>query len=291
VKVHLVDGTFELFRAFFGTPRGSDATGNEVGAVRGLIATLTALLREPDVTHVGIAFDHVIESFRNDLFPGYKTGEGVEPELLAQFPLAERAARALGLVVWPMVEFEADDALATAALRYADDPAVEQVVICSPDKDLSQCVLGERVICRDRMRGTFRDEAGVVAKFGVRPESIPDWLALVGDTADGLPGIPGWGAKSSSTVLARFPRLELIPPDPAEWGVSVRGADKLAVALAQSQREVYLYRELTTLRLDVPFEEELADLEWSGVPEPLFREFCGRMGFDADAINVHRWAG
>jgi 5'-3' exonuclease len=289
VKVHLVDGTFELFRAFFGTPRGSDATGNEVGAVRGLIATLTALLREPDVTHVGIAFDHVIESFRNDLFPGYKTGEGVEPELLAQFPLAERAARALGLVVWPMVEFEADDALATAALRYADDPAVEQVVICSPDKDLSQCVLGERVICRDRMRGTFRDEAGVVAKFGVRPESIPDWLALVGDSADGIPGIPGWGAKSAGTVLARYRRIAAIPDDASAWEVSVRGAARLAGSLSERRKDAALYWTLARLREDVPLDESLSDLEWTGAPRGELEALCEEIAAPELLDRIPRW--
>ena len=289
MKVHLVDGTFELFRAFFGTPRGSDATGNEVGAVRGLIATLTALLREPDVTHVGIAFDHVIESFRNDLFPGYKTGEGVEPELLAQFPLAERAARALGLVVWPMVEFEADDALATAALRYADDPAVEQVVICSPDKDLSQCVLGERVICRDRMRGTFRDEAGVVAKFGVRPESIPDWLALVGDSADGIPGIPGWGAKSAGTVLARYRRIAAIPDDASAWEVSVRGAARLAGSLSERRKDAALYWTLARLREDVPLDESLSDLEWTGAPRGELEALCEEIAAPELLDRIPRW--
>jgi 5'-3' exonuclease len=241
------------------------------------------------VTHLGASFDTVIESFRNDMFLGYKSSAGMEVELLRQFPLAEEALESIGVVVWRNIEFEADDALAAAAVQWVDE--VEQVVICSPDKDMSQVVVGDRIVTYNRREQRIVDEEGVVEKFGVRPESIPDYLALVGDTADGVPGLPGWGAKSSSTVLARFPRLELIPADPAEWGVTVRGADKLAVTLAQSQKEVYLYRELTTLRLDVPFEEELADLEWRGVPEPLFRDFCGRMGFDADAINVHRWAG
>jgi 5'-3' exonuclease len=288
VRVHLVDGTFELFRAFFGTPRASGAGGTEVGAIRGLIATLIALLREPDVTHVGVAFDHVIESFRNELFPGYKTGEGIEPELLSQFPLAERAAGALGLVVWPMVEFEADDALAAAAARYGADPGVEQVVICSPDKDLSQCVEGERVICRDRMRGTNRDEAGVIRKFGVRPESIPDWLALVGDSADGIPGVPGWGAKSAGAVLARYGHIAAIPDDPAVWDVSVRGAARLAGALNERRKEAALYWTLARLREDVPLSETLADLEWGGASSEL-RDVCDEIGAPELAERVPRW--
>jgi 5'-3' exonuclease len=219
VKVHLVDGTYELFRAFFGVPPAHDASGAPVGALRGLIATLTALLREREVTHVACAFDHVIESWRNDLFPGYKTGEGIEPDLLAQFGPAEEATRALGIAVWSMVEFEADDALATAAARFAADPAVEQVVICTPDKDLAQCVEGARVISRDRRREQDRDEAGVVERFGVPPASIPESLALVGDSADGIPGIPGWGAKSTATVLSHYGHLEQIPDSGGEWAV------------------------------------------------------------------------
>jgi len=232
LKLHLVDGTYELFRAFYGAPPARDATGRPVGALRGLLATILSLLREPDVTHVACAFDHVIESFRNRLFEGYKTGDGVDADLLAQFEPAERAMAALGVVVWPMVEFEADDALATAAGLWRDAPGVEQVVICSPDKDLSQCVVGSRVICRDRRRRLDRDEQGVVARFGVSPASIPDWLALVGDTADGIPGIPGWGEKSAGAVLARYDRLEAIPDDPSRWEVDVRGRERLAAALA-----------------------------------------------------------
>lgn len=247
-----------------------------------------ALLREPGVTHLAASFDTVIESFRNDMFLGYKSSAGMEQELLRQFPFAEDALEAIGVVVWRNVEFEADDALAAAAVRWVDE--VEQVVICSPDKDLSQVVVGDRIVTYNRREQKLVDEAGVVEKFGIHPESIPDYLALVGDTADGVPGLPGWGAKSASTVLARFPRLELIPTDPTDWGVAVRGADKLAATLAGHQDEVHLYRELTTLRLDVPIEEDLADLEWKGVPESKFRAFCATMGFDADAVNVPRWA-
>jgi 5'-3' exonuclease len=279
VRVHLVDGTYELFRAFFGAPPAHDAAGRPVGAVRGLLATLVALLREPGVTHVACAFDHVIESFRNDLFPGYKTGEGVDADLLAQFEPAERAATALGLVVWPMVEFEADDALAAAAARFRDAPGVEQVVICSPDKDLAQCVVGRKVVCRDRRRGTDRDEAGVVERFGVPPSAIPDWLALVGDSADGIPGVPGWGEKSASAALARYGRLEAIPDDAAAWDVAVRGRDRLAAALRAHREEAALYRRLATLRTDVPLAEGLADLEWRGTG-PGLEALCRDIGFE-----------
>jgi 5'-3' exonuclease len=254
----------------------------------GILESTLALLREPGVTHLAASFDTVIESFRNEMFLGYKSSAGMDEELLRQFPLAEDALEAIGVVVWRNIEFEADDALAAAAVRWVDD--VEQVVIASPDKDMAQIVVGDRIVTYNRREQRIVDEDGVVERFGIHPESIPDYLALVGDTADGVPGLPGWGAKSASTVLARFPRLELIPPDPADWGVQVRGAEKLAAVLAQNQEAVYLFRELTTLRLDVPFEEELADLEWKGVPEERFHRFCASVGFDADAINVHRWA-
>jgi 5'-3' exonuclease len=280
MKVHLVDGTFELFRAFYGTPPAHDASGRPVGAIRGLLATLVSLLREPEVTHVACAFDHVIESFRNDLFAGYKTGEGIEPDLLAQFHPAERATAALGVVVWPMVEFEADDAMATGAFRFGAAPEVEQVVICSPDKDLSQCVAGTRVICRDRLRKVDRDEAGVVARFGVRPASIPDWLALVGDTADGIPGIPGWGEKSAGAVLARYENLDRIPDDGTHWDIAVRGRDRLAGSLRERRAEAALYRLLATLRTDVPLGESLADLEWRGARPSELEATCREIGFE-----------
>jgi 5'-3' exonuclease len=289
MKVHLVDGTFELFRAFFGVPPARDADGRPVGAVRGLLATLLSLLREPGVTHVACAFDHVIESFRNDLFAGYKTGEGIDPDLLAQFEPAEQATAALGVVVWPMVEFETDDALATAALRWRDAPGVDQVVICSPDKDLSQCVVASRVICRDRLRRADRDEAGVVAKFGVPPASIPDWLALVGDTADGIPGIPGWGEKSAGAVLARYARLEAIPDDAAAWDVAVRGRDRLAASLRERREDAALYRTLATLRTDVPLAEDLADLEWRGARRRDLEALCRRIGAGELLGRVPRW--
>jgi 5'-3' exonuclease len=278
MKVHLVDGTYELFRSHFGTPPARDAAGRPVGAVRGLLATLTSLLRERDVSHVAVAFDTVIESFRNTMFDGYKTGEGIEPDLLAQFELAEQAIAALGVVVWSMVEFEADDGLATGAARLRDAPGVEQVVICSPDKDLSQCVVASRVICRDRRRGLDRNEADVVARFGVPPTSIPDWLGLVGDAADGIPGIPGWGAKSTSTVLGHYKTIEAIPDGAAEWAVKVRGRERLAAALADRREEAELYRRLATLRTDVPLAESLDDLRWTGPRRDDLERLCREIG-------------
>jgi 5'-3' exonuclease len=289
VKLHLVDGTYELFRAFYGAPPARDAAGRPVGALRGILATLVSLLREPDVTHVACAFDQVIESFRNELFAGYKTGEGVDADLLAQFEPAERAVAALGVVVWPMVAFEADDALATAAQRWRDAPGVEQVVICSPDKDLAQCVVGTRVVCRDRQRRVDRDEAGVVARFGVRPASIPDWLALVGDSADGIPGIRGWGEKSAAAVLARYARLETIPNDPAFWQVAVRGRERLASTLAAQRPQAELYRQLATLRTDVPLAEDLEQLAWRGAPREEFTALCDSIGARDLAGRVPRW--
>jgi 5'-3' exonuclease len=264
VNVHLVDGTYELFRAHFGAPPATAPDGREVGATRGLVRSLRALLKEEGVTHVAVAFDQVIESFRNRLFPGYKTAEGVPPELLAQFPLAEQAARALGLVVWPMVEFEADDALASGAARFAGAPGVERVFLCTPDKDLAQCVRGREVVGLDRMRRKVLDEAGVREKFGVSPGSIPDWLALVGDSADGIPGLDRWGEKSAAAVLARWGRLEAIPDDAAAWEVPVRGAARLAESLRAGRTEALLYRTLATVRTDVPLEEELEALRWRG---------------------------
>ena len=264
MQVHVVDGTFELFRAYYGNPSHASTGGQDVGAARGLVRSLLALLAERDVTHVAVAFDHVIESFRNDLYTGYKTGDGLDPVLLAQFGLAEDACRALGLVVWPMVEFECDDALATAAARFAGQLDVERVVICSPDKDLAQCVSGTRVVCLDRMRRKTLDERSVHAKFGVAPGSIPDWLALVGDSADGYPGIPRWGAKSAAKVLAEYSHLDAIPAAAADWRIEVRGAEALAANLAAHREDALLFRELATLRTDVPLAESLAALRWRG---------------------------
>ena len=277
MKIHLVDGTYELFRSHFGAPPKKASDGREVGATLGLLRSLLMLVSTPGVTHVACAFDHVVESFRNDLFPGYKTSAGVEADLLAQFPLAEKAVAALGLVVWPMVEFEADDALVTAASRFKDQPGVEQVVICSPDKDLAQAVSGAKVVCWDRRRGVYLDDDGVREKFGVRPHSIPDWLALVGDAADGFPGIPGWGAKSASAVLSRYDHLESIPEDPGRLRLPLGRATRLVDSLAAHHDEAFLYRRLATLRDDVPLDEELADLEWRGARAEL-EKVCRELG-------------
>jgi 5'-3' exonuclease len=281
MHVHLVDGTFELFRSYYGNPSRSDTQGREVGAVHGLVRSVLSLLGDRDVTHVAVAFDHVIESFRNDLYAGYKTGEGMDPTLYAQFGPAEDACRALGVVVWPMVEFECDDALATGAARYAAEKAVDRVVICSPDKDLAQCVVGERVVCLDRLRRKTLDEAGVVAKFGVGPRSIPDWLALVGDSADGYPGIARWGEKSASAVLGRYEHLEAIPAAASDWDVEVRGAAALAATFAAQRDDALLYRRLATLRTDVPLAESLADLRWRGPDEAAFKTLAARWRDDA----------
>ena len=289
MKVHLVDGTYELFRTYYGTPPSTSSDGLEVGATRGLLATLLALLRRDDVSHVACAFDNRIESFRNDLYPGYKTGEGIEPALRAQFDLAERATHALGIVVWSMVEFEADDALAAGAARFRIDDKVEQVVICSPDKDMAQCVIGSEVVCLDRRRDIVLDDAGVRSKFGVAPASIPDWLALVGDRADGIPGIPGWGKKTAATLLAHYERLEAIPDDPAEWTFKVRGAERLAEALRSERDAASLYKELATLRVDVPLRETLEDLEWRGARREELGRLCREIGEGEVMDRVSRW--
>ncbi len=289
-RVHLIDGTFELFRCYFGAPAARSPDGREVGAVRGLLRSLHALIRSEPVTHGGAAFDTVIESFRNDLFSGYKTGAGLPPELTDQFPLAEEAAAALGLVVWGMIEFEADDAIAAAAALCAAEPEVEQVVIVSPDKDFGQCVRGSRIVCLDRPRRRQMDEDGVVARFGVSPASIPDYLALVGDTADGIPGLPGWGARSSSLVLARHRHLDAIPADPSSWGVTVRGAKALAETLVARREDALLYRHLATLRTDVPLGVARAgDLVWRGARRELLEPFCRSIGDPAFLAEVTTW--
>jgi 5'-3' exonuclease len=290
MKVHLVDGTYELFRSHFGAPPRKDTEGREVGATVGLLRSLWLLLSTPGVTHVACAFDHVIESFRNELYAGYKTSAGVDPDLLAQLELAERAARELGVVVWPMVEFEADDALASAAARFRDLPDVDQVVLCSPDKDLAQAVVGDRVVYWDRRRGIVLDEEGVTAKFGVPPASIPDWLALVGDSADGFPGLPGWGAKSAAAVLTRFGHLEAIPGDPAELGLPWARAARLVESLRVGRDDARLFLRLATLRLDVPLEEGVADLEWRGV-RPGFAGLCAALGDEGLARRIEEAGG
>src|SRR5688572_7143001 len=291
MNIHLVDGTYELFRNHFGAPPKQSVSGQEVGATLGLMRSLLMLLQSPGVTHVGVAFDHVIESFRNDLFTGYKTSEGVDPILLAQFPLVEEAVSALGVVVWPMVEFEADDALATAAARFKKSKSVEQILICSPDKDLSQLVSGNKIVCWDRRRDIIIDEAGVFEKFGVPPHSIPDWLALVGDSADGYPGIPGWGAKSSSVVLAHYKHIETIPSDPSKWQVSSISpgrAASLAESLSQRREEALLYKKLATVREDVPLKENLSDLKWQGA-YPRLKKICHEMGDERIPERIPRW--
>jgi 5'-3' exonuclease len=290
MHVHLIDGTFELFRAFYGSPPATDASGKEVGAVRGVARSLLALLGERDVTHVAIAFDHVIESFRNALYPGYKTGDGIDAALYAQFGPAEDACKALGVVVWPMIEFECDDALATAAQRFAAEPSVERVVVCSPDKDLAQCVRGERVVCYDRMRRKRLDERGVVEKFGVGPKAIPDWLALVGDSADGYPGIPRWGAKSAAAVLGVYGTIDAIPDDAGQWRVAVRGAAALAASLAAHRAEALLFRRLATLRTDVPLGESLEDLSWRGPDAEALGALAQLWGDDAIVERALRLA-
>ena len=289
MKLHLVDGTYELFRAHYGGgPPASAPDGRPVKAVRGLIQTLLLLLRGDDVTHVACVFDHVVESFRNDLFDGYKTGEGVSEDLMSQFGLAERAASALGLVVWPMVEFEADDAIATAASRWSTD--VEQVVVCSPDKDLAQLVRDGEIVTWDRRRDVVLDEAGVVGKFGVPPKSVPDFLALVGDSADGIPGVPRWGTKSAAAVLGAYGYIEAIPSDPSAWVVGPRGARAMSESLEDSRADAKLYKELATLRLDVPIRESLDDLKWRGVGRGDYIALCDELGFGRLKELPHRWA-
>ena len=285
MQIHLIDGTYELFRAFFAVPKGERPGGVEVSGARVLLRSLAAWLTRGEVTHVAAAFDTVIESFRNRLFAGYKTGEGIDPDLFAQFPLAERITHALGIATWSMIEFEADDALAAFAARAEADPRVTRVFLCTPDKDLAQCVRGERVVLCDRHRGVLTDEAGVIAKFGVPPASIPDFLALVGDTADGIPGVPRWGAKSAAQLLARWGALERIPPDPALWQVKVRGAENLARSLAEHREAALLYRRLATLRLDVPLPETTDELAWRGARRAELLALCGELG---DSVTPER---
>jgi 5'-3' exonuclease len=277
LEVYLVDGTYELFRHYYALPSVRDRDGCEVAAVRGVLASVLGMIRE-GATHVGVATDHIIESFRNGLWPGYKTSEGVEPDLLAQFPLLEETLMAAGVVVWPMVEFEADDALAAAAVAAASDSRAERVIICTPDKDLAQCVRGTRIVPLDRRKRVTRDEAGVIQKFGVPPASIPDYLALVGDASDGYPGLPGWGAKSSAAVLAKFGHLESIPADWREWHVKASNAGALAQTLARERDSALLFRTLATLRTDIAVFDDVEQLRWNG-PTPAFAALGAR--FDA----------
>ncbi len=275
MKVYLIDGTYELFRHYYALPSARDENGMEVAAVRGVLASMLGMIKGR-ATHIAVATDHVIESFRNSLWPGYKTGEGVEPELLAQFPLLEDVLTAAGIVVWPMVEFEADDALAAGAAAAAQDERVERVIICTPDKDLAQCVSGSRIVQLNRRTGVTLDEAGVVQKFGVSPASIPDYLALVGDAADGYPGLKGWGAKSSAAVLAKFGHLESIPPDCREWHVNAANASVLAATLSRDRDRALLFRMLATLRTDITLFDDIDQLRWNG-PTPGFAELAARL--------------
>ena len=265
MNIYLVDGTYELFRHYYALPSMRDSDGREVAAVRGVVASLLGM-RNQGATHIAVATDKVIESFRNALWPGYKTGEGIEPDLLAQFPLLEEVLAAAGIVVWPMVEFEADDALAAAAAMAAQDSRVEQVIICTPDKDLAQCVRGTRIVQLNRRTGVTYDEAGVIHKFGVAPQSIPDYLALVGDSADGYPGLPGWGAKSSAAVLAKFAHIESIPTDSREWRVNAANATTLVATLSRERERALLFRTLATLRTDIPLFGNADELRWTGPP-------------------------
>jgi 5'-3' exonuclease len=275
MEIYLIDGTYELFRYFYAVPSAKDSSGKEIGAVRGVLGSILSMI-EGGATHVGVATDHVIESFRNDLYPGYKTSEGVDPVLLSQFPILEKALQSMGVLVWPMTEFEADDALASAAARAAKDRRARRVVICTPDKDLSQCVVGSRVVQLDRRRESLRDEAGVVAKFGVKPTSIPDYLAVVGDSADGYPGISGWGAKAAAAVLSQYPHLEDIPTDWHRWDPTLRRARALADALFAAWDDALLFRTLATLRADVPVFSSIDDLLWRGPVED-FKRTCERL--------------
>jgi len=275
MDIYLIDGTYELFRYFYAVPSVKDACGQEIGAVRGVLGSVLSMI-EGGATHIGVATDHVIESFRNDLYLGYKTGEGVDPTLLSQFPILEEALQSMGVPVWPMIKFEADDALASAAAKAAQDDRVRRVIICTPDKDLSQCVVGSRVIQLDRRRETLRDEAGVIAKFGIRPSSIPDYLAVVGDSADGYPGIAGWGSKAAAAIFSRYPHLEDIPQDWRHWDPMVRRARPLAESLFGAWKDALLFRTLATLRVDVPVFTSIDDLLWRGPAED-FKRTCQRM--------------
>lgn len=289
-SLHLVDGTYELFRAYYGAPKKLSPAGREVGASIGLLRSLLLLLRDDAVTHVACAFDHVIESFRNERFAGYKTGDGIDPDLWSQFDLAEEVSESLGIVTWPMVEFEADDALATAAARFASSSDVSRVVIASPDKDLTQCVRGSDVVCWDRRRDIVYDASAVHEKFGVRPASIPDYLALVGDAADGIPGLFGWGKKSAASLLDHYDHLENIPDNAADWAVKPRRAYDLAATLREEKKDALLYRELATLRTDVPLDEQdVTQLEWRGVDRARMEALTHELGDPGALERVPRF--
>ena len=279
MDVHLVDGTYELFRHFFALPSAADAGGQEIAAVRGVLSSVLSMI-EQGATHIGVATDHVVESFRNELYSGYKTSEGVPPELLSQFPILEEALEAMGVLVWPMVYFEADDALAAAAAKAAQNERVNKVLICTPDKDLAQSVVGSRVVQVDRRRNIERDEAGIVAKFGVAPQSIPDYLAVVGDSADGYPGLRGWGEKAAALTFSQYPHFEDIPKNWQEWHPSIKRARTLSECLIASWEDALLFRRLATLRLDVPVFDSIEDLRWKG-PRANFEEYAQRLRMPA----------
>jgi len=289
MQIHLVDGTFELFRCYYGAPPSLNSQGQEVGATKCLLLSFAAWLRSGEVTHVAAAFDTVIESFRNQLFSGYKTGDGIEPDLLRQFPLVEKATSALGITVWSMIDFEADDALATGAEIYSKDPKVKQIILCSPDKDLTQCAQGQKIVCLDRMRKNLLDENGVLAKFGVPPSSIPDLLGLVGDTADGIPGIPRWGMKTAAAMLTAYGSIENIPRNPSQWKVKVRGAPALADSLFSNLQNALLYKKLATLRRDVPLLETVNDLVWQGADRKLMDAICEEIGDHSIKERISKW--
>ena len=289
MNLYLIDATYELFRAHFGAPPRSAPDGRPIGAVTGLIQSLLLLLREERPNFIACAFDHVVESFRNDLFDGYKTGEGVPEDLFAQFGLAETAARALGITVWPMVEFEADDAIASATAKWKDDPNLEKTVICSVDKDLMNLVDSSRVVLWDRRRNLTYTEDEVVERFGVSPSSIPDYLALVGDSADGIPGVSRWGAKSTATVLSEYGRMEDIPDSYEEWNITVRGGRALAQNLVANREDALLYKRLATLRTDAPISVSLEDMRWEGVPQREYLDLCEELGLERLKDLPHRW--
>lgn len=284
MNVHLIDGTYELFRYFYAVPSSKDDQGQEIGAVRGVLGSVFSMI-EAGATHLGVATDHVVESFRNELYPDYKTSEGVPPELLSQFPILEEALQSMGVLVWPMTYFEADDALASAAAKAALEPMVQQIQICTPDKDLAQCVSGVRIVQVDRRREVVRDEPGIVTKFGVKPSSIPDYLAVTGDSADGYPGIPGWGAKAAAAVLSQYAHLENIPNNWRLWHPSIKRARALSESLLNAQNDALLYRTLATLRLDVPVFNSLDELRWRG-PQPDFESWTRRI----KSSDLHRRA-
>ena len=289
MNLYLIDGTYELFRAHFGAPPRSAPDGRPVGAVTGLLQSLLLLLREERPDFIACAFDHVVESFRNDLFDGYKTGDGVPEDLFAQFSLAETATRSLGVTVWPMVEFEADDAIASATAKWKDNPNLEKIVICSVDKDLMNLVDSSRVVLWDRRRNLTYTEAQVVERFGVSPHSIPDYLALVGDSADGIPGVPRWGAKSTATVLSEYGRMENIPESYDDWTITVRGGKTLAQNLSANRENAILYKTLATLRVDAPVSESLQAVRWEGVPQREYLDLCDDLGLERLKDLPHRW--